>query len=82
MTYQEFRKQYPAIRCYREFDAETRANLAWARTGYKARRAVGEFYYVHPRVPGRAFPTAKAATTAAYRQYQEAHPDDAQTADH
>jgi len=71
MTYEEFRKQYPAIRCYHRFSPETRVNLATSRTGYKRRQATGEYYYTHPQVPGLAFPTAKAATTEAYRRYQK-----------
>lgn len=77
MTYEEFRKQHPAVRCYHKYDAVTRANLAWARTGYRARQALGEFFYTHPHCPGIAFDTAKAATRAAYRKYQEINHDEA-----
>jgi len=64
--YLKFRRAHPATRVWRQFDMETRANLAWARSGYKRRQATGEFYYVHPMVPGVSFPTAKAATLRAF----------------
>lgn len=70
MTYEEFRKAYPAIRCYEQYSGAQRADLAWARTGYRARCASGQFYYIHPLLPGKAYSTAKAATTAAYAVYQ------------
>lgn len=70
LTYEQFRKQYPAIRCYHQFDMTTRLNLEYSKTGYKRRKALGEFFYVHPLKPGIAFDTAKAATTAAYAVYQ------------
>jgi hypothetical protein len=65
-AYLRFRKAHPATRVWRQFDGETRANLAWARTGYKRRQATGEFYYTHPLCPSLAFPTAKAATLRAF----------------
>lgn len=70
LTYEQFRKKHPAIRCYNEFDSDQRATLSRARTGYQARRASGSFFYIHPLQPGIAFDTAKAATTAAYAVYQ------------
>ena len=64
--YLRFRKAHPATRVWRQFDMETRVNLAWARTGYKRRQATGEFYYTHPLCPHIAFQTAKAATLRAF----------------
>jgi len=69
LDYAAFRKAHPAIRCYQQFTQETRCFLEYSKTGYKRRKAWGEFYYVHPMQPGITFGTAKAATTAAYQEY-------------
>ena len=62
MTEQEFRKAHRPIRMFDQYDGETRAmRHASHRLGFRARAAVGEFFYIHPLVPGLAFPTAKAA---------------------
>lgn len=65
--YASFRQAYPAIRCFQRYTAEDRAShRASRRLGPRAKERVGEFFYVHPMIPGRAFATAKAATTAAF----------------
>jgi hypothetical protein len=56
----------PAIRCFAKYDHNTRANLmASHRQGHVQRHRVGEFFWIHPLVPGIAFPTRKAALLAA-----------------
>lgn len=69
LDYAAFRKAHPATRCYQQFSVDTRCFLEYSKTGYKRRKAWGEFFYIHPIKPGIAFDTAKAATTAAYREY-------------
>lgn len=70
MTYQEFRKAYPATRCFERYSSEERANHAAShRLGRRQREAVGEFYYVHEMIPDRGFETAKIATTQAYKVF-------------
>lgn len=50
------------IRCFQSYTAEQRADRSASfRLGHKQRRAVGEYYYVHPDCPSRAFSTRKAA---------------------
>lgn len=71
MTYAEFRKEHPATRCWQKFDANIRSDRASShRLGRRQREATGEFFYVHPMVPNRAFSTAKSATAAAFRAYE------------
>lgn len=54
------------VRCFNRYSSEQRANHAASfRLGHRQREAVGEFFYTHPDVPGRAFPTRKAAAMAA-----------------
>lgn len=54
------------VRCFQPYDSYTRANrLASHRLGHAAKKRVGEFFWTHPAVPGRAFPTRKAALAAA-----------------
>lgn len=54
------------VRCFHRYDSETRANHAASfRLGHRQREAVGEFFYTHPDIPNRAFPTRKAAAMAA-----------------
>jgi hypothetical protein len=56
------------IRCFQGYDHEQRANMsAFLTLGYKKRHSVGEFYYVHPDLPGSAFPRRKMAAEAAMR---------------
>jgi hypothetical protein len=69
MTYEEFRRTHPAVRHLQRYSSEQRASHAASRrlTPGK-RRSVGEFFYTHPHLPGKGFPTPKAATRAAYEQ--------------
>ena len=54
------------VRCFHRHSSETRANLQSSfRLGHRQRESVGEFFYTHPAVPNRAFPTRKAAALAA-----------------
>lgn len=70
MTYEEFRKAHPAVRCFQRYSPETRANHAAShRLGHRQRTAVGEYYYVHKLVPDIGFPRAKLATERAYGVY-------------
>ena len=53
-------------RCFQAHSSETRANHAASfRLGHRQREAVGEFFYVHPELPNKAFPTRGAAARAA-----------------
>ena len=51
------------IRCWQSYTWEQRASLAAANLKYRSRE--GEFYYVHPDVPGKAFPKRRMAAEAA-----------------
>lgn len=51
------------IRCWQRYDHEQRSLLASASLKYRSRE--GEFYYVHPNVPGKAFSKRKLAAEAA-----------------
>lgn len=54
------------VRIFQSFTSEQRANHASShRLGHRQRQAVGEFFYVHPAIPDRAFPTRSAAARAA-----------------
>lgn len=67
MTYQEFRKAHPAVRCFQHYTSNQRADMASShRLTPKRRQAIGEYFYTHPMLPGVAYPTAKAATKAAF----------------
>lgn len=78
VTYLEFRRKHPATRCWQKFDHEQRANHASShRLTQQQRSAFGEYYYLHPMVPNNAFPTAKAATTAAFRIYEASNDKEA-----
>jgi len=58
-------------RCFQQYSSETRANHAASfRLGYQQRQRDGEFFYVHPAVPNRAFPTRGAAARAALASCQ------------
>lgn len=53
-------------RCFQAYTHEQRSNHADSRKlGIRQRHAVGEFYYVHPDVPGIAFPKRKLAASYA-----------------
>lgn len=52
------------VRCFQSYTHEQRSNLDTLHVGIRQRRATGEFYYVHPDVPGKAFP--KRGLAAAY----------------
>ena len=51
------------IRCWQRYDHEQRSLLASANLKYRS--GEGEFYYVHPDVPGKAFHKRKLAAEAA-----------------
>lgn len=54
------------VRCWTAFTPEQRAsNAANHRMHHQQRRSFGEFYYVHPGVPGVAFPKRFDAARAA-----------------
>jgi hypothetical protein len=58
-------------RCFQSYTSEQRANHADSfKLGIRQRHAVGEFYYVHPDVPGKAFPRRKLAATYAMTSQQ------------
>lgn len=53
------------VRCFHKHSSETRANLAASfRLGYQQRAEIGQFFYVHPAIPNRAFGTRGAAAAA------------------
>lgn len=63
-AYQAERKL--VIRNFQAYTSEQRANHAASfRLGRQQRKAVGEFFYTHPNVPGKAFDTRKMAALAA-----------------
>jgi hypothetical protein len=52
-------------RCFQHYTSDQRANHASShRLGHRQRQAVGEFFYVHPAVPGLAFSTRGQAARA------------------
>lgn len=54
------------IRCFQAYTSEQRSNhAASSRLGYQQRKAVGQFFYTHPDIPGAAFDTRKGAAMAA-----------------
>ena len=56
------------VRNFQAYTSEQCANHAASfRLGYQQRKAVGEFFYTHPDVPGKAFGTRKMAALAALR---------------
>jgi hypothetical protein len=66
--YEDFRKRHPAVRGYQRYTSEQRADHeASGPLGIRQRKATGEFFYTHKLLPGRGFPSAKAATEAAYK---------------
>lgn len=67
MTYQEFRKLYPATRMFQPYDSDSRATRSAShRLTRQQKLSVGEHFYIHELTGNVAFPTAKAATMAAY----------------
>ncbi len=57
------------VRCFHAYSSETRTmHAASFRLGPQQGKAVGEFFYVHPDVPGIAFETRKRAAVAALQR--------------
>jgi hypothetical protein len=57
------------VRCLQHYTSEQRASHAASfRLGHRQRHAMGEFFYIHPSVPGIAFRTRGAAAHAALRE--------------
>lgn len=52
------------VRCYQAYTPEQRSNHDTLKLGIRQRKTFGEFYYVHPALPDRAFPTRKRAALA------------------
>lgn len=70
MTYDQFRRLYPATRNFQRYDHDERAaHAASHRTGYRKRTAIGEHFYTHELLANICFPTARQATTRAYEIY-------------
>lgn len=58
-------------RCFQRYTHDQRANHAAShRLGHRQRKAVGEYFYVHPDVPGLAFPTRDRAARAGLEAVQ------------
>ncbi len=56
------------VRHFQHFTSEQRADRAAShRLGHRQRQAVGETFFSHPAVPGRAFTTRRQAAQAAVR---------------
>lgn len=54
------------VRMLQRYSPEQRADRASSfRLGHRQHMAVGEYFYVHPDVPGRAYSTRTAAAKAA-----------------
>lgn len=46
------------VRCFQRYTGQQQSDRrASFRLGYKQRVSTGEYYYVHPDAPGKAFPT-------------------------
>jgi hypothetical protein len=70
LTYEQFRKLFPATRNFQAYDHDERAmHAASHRTGYLKRQAVGEHFYTHQLLLNVCFPTAQGATRRAYEIY-------------
>lgn len=70
MTYQEFRKAYPAQRFFQQYDQSTRGHLRnVSRRARQAKYSDGRFVYVHQMLPGVGFGSAAAATARAYAAF-------------
>jgi uncharacterized RmlC-like cupin family protein len=60
------------VRCFQRYTHTERASMqASHRLGHRQRQTAGEYFYVHPDVPERAFPTRKMAALAAIRAQTE-----------
>lgn len=73
MDYADFRRAEPAVRHWHKYDVNQRTEVASShRQGFRQRQAIGEFWYSHPRIPDRAYDTAKQATVRAHEVYMSA----------
>ena len=56
-------------RCFHHYTTDQVCTLAGRRGGRRSRKYIdrGEFFYMHPDVQDRAFPTRKCAAEAALR---------------
>ncbi|WP_423383512.1 hypothetical protein [Burkholderia sp. LMG 32019] len=71
MDFNQYRKQFPAVRVFQRYATVQRATRAAShRLTTNQRNAVGEFFYTHVHVPGIGFPTRKAAEQTGYARYQ------------
>lgn len=71
MDFEEYRKQFPATRCFQHYTVEQRTNHAAShRLTGNQRNAVGEFFYAHNHAPGLAFPKRRQAERAGFERYQ------------
>jgi hypothetical protein len=62
------RERRRVVRHFQRYTDEQRADHAAShRLGHRQRRAVGEFFYTHPDVPGRSFETRTRAARAALK---------------
>jgi hypothetical protein len=53
------------VRCFQRYTHDQRADMMSShRLGYLQREAKGQFFYVHPDVPGLAFDTRTQAAIA------------------
>ena len=70
LTYEQFKKLYPATRNFQPFDSEQRANIAAShRLGFRQRKSVGQYFYTHELCGNISFFTAKQAVTNAFQNY-------------
>ena len=75
MTYEAFRKAHPAKRNRQHYaTAQTIERWSTPLRSEAWRNSTGEYFYMHALLPGRGYPAAKAATTAAYEIYKTQHP--------
>ena len=67
MTLAEFGKAYQPIRYFQRYTSEQRADRAASfRLGPVQRERVGEYGYVHPLLPDRAYPSPSRARQATH----------------
>ena len=72
MTFEEYRKRFPATRGFQRYTSEQRANHASShRLGHNKRIAVGEYFYAHQHAPGVCFPKRLQAERAGYDRHQQ-----------
>lgn len=70
LTYEQFRRLYPATRNFQRYDHDQRSGRAAShRMGHRQRVATGEHFYTHRLLPDVCFPAAWRATTRAYEIY-------------